>query len=242
MLALSPAPGKYCAGNAVDHLRKAATIAELDPAMAVFRGITAEEEAATAVFHAVRRRRYVGAQHLKPRDHLQKNALLPFCHAVARLFAEATEKLSLAPQLTIDGEGDQRRLDVWLNGEGLGLGKRRFAPVPPLHFSVSELPGPLLDFSEQMTAIATEAGSSTILSHLRQRANVRNQLLYASVEGMPAVSLHNFLELQEGRVRTLIIIYLLIDPYAEHQLFVSQALLAFLKMLERLPTDLDPFA
>jgi hypothetical protein len=36
-------------------------------------------------------------------------------------------------------------------------------------------------------------------------------------------------------VNSNLAIYLLIDPYPEQQLFAQQALLAFLKMLDRLP-------
>jgi hypothetical protein len=58
MLLTTAAPGQYAARNAVRHLDKAGEIAEIDPMMAAFRAITAEEEAATAVFHALRRQGY----------------------------------------------------------------------------------------------------------------------------------------------------------------------------------------
>ena len=49
------APGKNCARNAFRHIASAFDLAERAPEMAAFQAITAEEEAATAVFHAIRR-------------------------------------------------------------------------------------------------------------------------------------------------------------------------------------------
>ena len=51
------APGKHSARSALRHIDRAASIRVIDPAMCEFRLITAEEEAVTAVFHALRRRR-----------------------------------------------------------------------------------------------------------------------------------------------------------------------------------------
>ena len=49
---------RQSAFHAFEHLDKAERIAELDPEMAVFRAITAEEEAATAVFFSLKQRGY----------------------------------------------------------------------------------------------------------------------------------------------------------------------------------------
>jgi hypothetical protein len=73
---------------------------------------------------------------------------------------------------------------------------------------------------------------------LRERANFRNQILYASATGLPSVTLNNFLREQRRAVKVNVELFLLIDPYPEHQLFVSQALRAFLKMIDELPPDL----
>jgi len=54
MLRDTAAPGQYAARNAVRHIDQAYLLVDVDPPMAAFRAITAEEEAATAVFHALR--------------------------------------------------------------------------------------------------------------------------------------------------------------------------------------------
>jgi len=54
--------------------------------MAAFRVITAEEEVATAIFHALVRRKYVGANQIDPRNHVHKAAVAPFFEAVEGFF------------------------------------------------------------------------------------------------------------------------------------------------------------
>src|SRR5437762_14165480 len=101
MLERTALPGRPAAKSAVRHIDKAYALADLDPDMAAFRAITAEEEAGTALFHSLKRHRYPGSAVLKPRDHLHKNAVAPFCTAVARLFALADQEFGLRPQRTI---------------------------------------------------------------------------------------------------------------------------------------------
>lgn len=78
-----PPPARWSGFNAIRHLNKAWRLREDDREMAMFRAITAEEEAATAIFHSLQRLRYPGASGLNPRNHIHKNALAPFLHAVA---------------------------------------------------------------------------------------------------------------------------------------------------------------
>jgi hypothetical protein len=49
---------KHCAKNALDHLRNAWKIKKIDKEMCVFRGITAEEEAASSLFYVLKNQRY----------------------------------------------------------------------------------------------------------------------------------------------------------------------------------------
>lgn len=65
----SHAPGMWAAFNAIKHTNRAWKLRAVDPAMAAFRAITAEEEAAIALFKSLRRLGYPGADKLKIRDH-----------------------------------------------------------------------------------------------------------------------------------------------------------------------------
>jgi hypothetical protein len=49
---------KSCAKNAIRHLEKAWDIKDIDPEMSIFRAITAEEEAATSIFIALKEKGY----------------------------------------------------------------------------------------------------------------------------------------------------------------------------------------
>ena len=49
----SAAPGKHAARNAIRHLEQAFAVKDIDPEGAIFHAITAEEEVATAIFHAL---------------------------------------------------------------------------------------------------------------------------------------------------------------------------------------------
>lgn len=70
--------GRHSALNATDGLDKAWALRHIDKEMAVFRAITAEEEAASALFHALKRRGYPDSGKLNPRLHEHKAALTPY--------------------------------------------------------------------------------------------------------------------------------------------------------------------
>ena len=67
-----------CARHAFHHLERAGQIVDIDPEMAMFRAITAEEEAATAVFFSLRQRRYANSEKIQLWSHPYKAALYPF--------------------------------------------------------------------------------------------------------------------------------------------------------------------
>lgn len=50
--------------------------------MAVFLGITADEESATAIFHALKARRHPSAAAVNPRWHAHEAAMVPFFPAM----------------------------------------------------------------------------------------------------------------------------------------------------------------
>lgn len=64
----------YAAANAIHHLRRAWDIRSIDPAMAAFRAITAEEGAASALVLLLREKKYPHAARLSFRDHVTTSA------------------------------------------------------------------------------------------------------------------------------------------------------------------------
>ena len=69
---------KKCFEAAFSHLEFAYKLADLDPAMALFRSITAEEEAATGLLRALQARKYPKSGNLQVKNHLHKVAVFPF--------------------------------------------------------------------------------------------------------------------------------------------------------------------
>jgi hypothetical protein len=237
MVEQCPLPGKHCARNAFRHISKAWRLQETDLEMAAFRAITAEEEAATAIFHALQRRKYKGAEKLKRKNHLHKNALVPFCTAIAGALA-LTEEL-LKPNLYLDKEEVPPRFRVRIDVTSIVLGRKYAFPEPPLHFNMHMNDKPY-DFTDKLNDIVIKNKFSDITKYLEKRANKRNVLLYAAPEGAPEVTtLGNFLPIQRTNVLMLLILYLMIDPYPDKQLFVQQSLQAFLKMLKLLPGEIE---
>jgi hypothetical protein len=94
----------------------------------------------------------------------------------------------------------------------------------------------LHDFSEELSKLANERNTKDMITAIRKAANLRNQILYASQEGIPSLSepLDKYLLKRRDVIFRNLIIYLMIDPYKEKQLFVQQSLTAFLRMLKLL--------
>lgn len=63
---------KHCTRNAYVNLRKSWTLHPVDSEMYLFRAITAEEEAATALMLALKKQHYPNAEQLNPRNHTHK--------------------------------------------------------------------------------------------------------------------------------------------------------------------------
>ena len=82
--------------------------------------------------------------------------------------------------------------------------------------------------------LAAEQGAPSVMAHLKERANLRNQILYAGDSGYPIPVdervLHG-LELARRNTFLLLKVFLLVDAYPSIQSFARQCLLAFLKML-----------
>lgn len=236
----TPAPGKHCARNAIAHIERAWKIKDVDPEMAAFRAITGEEEAATAIMHSLRRRKYKGAEKLKYRDHTYKAAVFPFFQAISGLFARHLEQFK--PTLEIDAKAEKPILKTRINVPGPTGELMHAYPDLPLHFEVT-INGKVHDFSHELDELATAKNVKKITDYIKRQANARNVILYASNKGIPKIEhppIEEIIERKDAIVFGHLVIYLMIDPHKEHQLFVQQALTAFLKMLNAIPKDI-PF-
>lgn len=205
--------------------------------MAVFRGITAEEEAATGLFRALTFRNYENANRLKPRDHLHKNAVTPFLRVLGSFFAEFSETPKMSPRLVLKEEDGETRLRTVIQVP-VGEEKVLAYPIPPLNFSVTS-DGKPPSYKKQIERLLAAEGYQEISRYLKQAANQRNTFLYANPNGYTEIqSLEDrYFTRQKNRVMTMAMAYLLIEPYDECQPFVQQALEAFLVMMDVLESQ-----
>ena len=69
---------RFSAENAVRHMEKAWLLQKIDPEMALFRAITAEEEAATSLFLTLKERRYENSEKLNSKTTHTNKPWSPF--------------------------------------------------------------------------------------------------------------------------------------------------------------------
>jgi hypothetical protein len=88
-------PARAAAAHALRHIRRAWRLRSVDREMAVFRAITAEEEAATALIRSLRRIGYIGAKVLDERNHQIKAGVWPMILAINNVIAKAQLPIEL---------------------------------------------------------------------------------------------------------------------------------------------------
>lgn len=221
---------KHCARNAIHHLERAWKLREIDPEMAVFRAITAEEEAATAIFLVLKEQGYENAEKIKFKKHSYKQALEPFLRGIGK-FADKWSKEPGFPfgekyVLSLEGKGQDKKLSLSFN-----FHERMITCIPPLGFSIM-LNDRQYFFEKELLEITSGKTREDIVKHVERTANKRNELLYAQPNGIPSVgNIDGFLKKRRDVVIGFLRIYGLVYPYREKAIFVQQALNAFLIMM-----------
>jgi hypothetical protein len=233
--------GRHSLQNALNHLRRALALRDIDHEMSVFRAVTAEEEAVSGLYYALKHRHYVHANLLDPKSHVHKNAAIPFLQMLAHFFSGFSGTEELAPKLHLKEEDGEVRLRIAISVAISGQTVIAY-PVPPLNFGVTS-GGKKPDFTTQAKRFLSEQSASNLLDYIRAQANMRNQLLYAGPSGYPVLEEINpsFFKVRQTRVMAMLKTFLLIEPWAERQPFVQQSLDAFLVMLGKIEHEvLDP--
>ena len=227
--------GGFSSASSARHLVRALELKERMPEVAVFLMITAEEEAATAVFAALRKRRYEGANRLKDTDHVFKAGLYPFIQLLGN--SVAAIKYNIPLELFFEPKENNPtdrvlKLRIPLN---VPAHKRLcIVPDPPLNLVSVGPDGNATDYFKAVREVASKEGIDSIHEQIRRWANRRNKLLYASDSGVPEVeSVEKWLWPHFNGVFVNLAAYLLIEPHIK-QNFVQEALSAFLKVQSRL--------
>ncbi len=231
---------RYCGMNAFRGLRRAWQIAHIDPEIALFKGITAEEEAATALMSALQRKRYPGAKKLSPWNHAHKAGLSPFLRVIESMIAKSGFP---TPRMRIQHDGPCPRLDILLPGEIWGMPGITASPDEPLNIIISE--GEVADgtsrvmrFEEQLQEYAGARGFKDMLTAVEEDANKRNRLLYAADNGLPVVQgIDAGLIEYQRPVLVMLTLTVAVLQTSMRQPLAVQALEAYLTMLGRLPNE-----
>jgi len=164
-------PGKNIASNALYHLKKAHEIKDIDPTMAGFRAITAEEEAATAIFHALKRRQYEYASQLNHWNHRHKSAVYPFIQAIGKALSPMLDKVQPQLEVNINDKMPLLRIRFLLTYPD---GKQEYGyPDPPLHYIMYSQDG-VYDFSKELEQIATDRGAKSIIKYCTLNLSFNN--------------------------------------------------------------------
>lgn len=225
---------RKCFDAALIHLSLAHRIKDIDPAMAIFRAITAEEEAATGLLRALQVQGYAAPGELLPKDHLQKAAVYPYLRAVAKHTSYLRMKGIKEVRLGIPRDEVKARLKLafLLDGEYDGIVAR---PDPPLNLRVRE-GGEAVDYQKYFREVISPSGFEDIRKYLHVKRNQRNLLLYASPQGLlnPGPVPDSTFPDYKHRIMTILTTALLIWPYKEVQPFVQEAVISFLSLAGRL--------
>lgn len=228
---------RACLRSAINHLRRAESIMSIDRPMAVFRCYTAEEEAASGLMHCLKERRYTNADRLRPRNHVHKNAVIPFLSILKNFFDESLGVHGVEPEIQLREVDGHRQLFLAVpmaaNGEPTW-----FLPDPPLNFSVSNQ-AKRVSYNKHIEDYIRAQGAKEVDDHLRNLANKRNLVLYAGPNGYPAdiEITDKFFPAYCARVLAMVRAYLLIQPHAQQQSYVQDSLDSFLEMLGLLTFD-----
>jgi len=218
--------------SALNHIRRAETLLEIDRPMTMFRSLTAIEEAASGIILCLREKGYDRSEKLKWKNHLHKNAFIPFF----KVLGDSVEKHLLKNGVDIDitvREIDGKKMQLVEMTFKTEDGPLSLIPLPPLNSKI-EVQGSVISFDEEMKGYAEKVGTDSVLNHVKRLMNWRNEVLYAGTKGyvsdVDSNQTANLLTEAKRWVFVQMRLYLMIQPYPP-QAFVQHALDALLEML-----------
>jgi hypothetical protein len=229
---------KHCFRSALNHLKLAEKITEIDLSMSIFRAITAEEEAATGLMLELQNKKYVNAEHLEIRSHLHKGAVIELISIIVQFledhFPGSVYDLSM--------HRANGQLQIRLSAEMIINGEKIIViPDPPLSIAMRN-GDKRFSMNKQLQILLDKRGHQTIKSHLKAKANLRNLILYANEKGYPSQPKieDKFFPAHKRRVLTMLRIFLMIQPFEDIQPAVQDGLDIFLSIVDKIKAeDLD---
>ena len=112
---------KHCFRSAISHLERAEILFPIDNPMAIFRCITAEEEAATGLMYCLKDLGYLNAEKLSPWSHTHKNVFISFLRILCQFVEDSFRQYEVETFLCHKEEKGKVRLKfeatMILNGQ-----------------------------------------------------------------------------------------------------------------------------
>lgn len=180
-----PKPVRFRAINAMDGFDKALALIEIDREMASFRAITAQEEAAAALFNALKIRNYPGAERLNVGNHRHKWALWPVIDAARMAIGKGFQgKLDFRFTVNPAKFEISTPLSRISTDHPPELDDHRVSLADPLNM-LHRIGGAPNLFAAELAEIAEANGHEDITELLAVITNQRNKLLYASDAAVP---------------------------------------------------------
>ena len=221
--------------NAFNLFNKAKKFQGVDDNISLFCSITAVEEAVSSIFLALKHLGYDASDKVNHFNHIHKSAFYPFCKSLVKSFELFNNN---EPQLAIDKKGKYPKLHIRFFVENFDGEKLLATPDVPFGFTISNDTS-IEDFEDNLKHYFGDEYEK-LEKWLKNAANLRNRVLYASPSGVPKVKItdpEKYLSDYEQKLDTIMLIYFLIAPYKKKQVFIQQALHAFVKMLGKMPNE-----
>lgn len=220
---------RYRGLNAIQGVSKAKALLPLDREMASFRAITAEEEAASALFMALKLRNYPGADKLNLGNHRHKAAVPPFLQVIA-------QSISKGPftKGSFDFNWNKPSITIHFPLSSLGVqlpGSEDFRLTleEPLHMLQSVGDERPYLFESEIAELAGAQTQANIEKVIAAQANARNTLLYASDASLPiSEATEEILAKRAASVEIILLVTIAIMQTRIHQFMALQGLQAFL--------------
>lgn len=222
---------RECVLSAVNHLKMAYKIKDIDPEIALFRCITSEEEIARAIFLVLKKQGYKNVDKVKDKDHKYKQALDLFLIVIQNYFVSwAIEVEDFPKNIKLKLNNEKKILEIILDIKNIGS----IIPIPPLNFSMTLNDKPYY-FGKELQEIAKLNGKK-ILKQIEEKANLRNKIIYAEPKGNLKItsSIDDEIDRYYQRVFKLVRIYCLIYPHSEKFDFIQNAIDAFIFMMNEI--------
>lgn len=223
-----PRPVRLRAENALRGFDKARVLFPIDREMASFRAITAEEEAAAALFKSFQIRRYPGADVLSTKDHYAKAALGPFIQAVKHSLAPNGE---FTMEVTLDWSKPSIEVSLPISQFG-GPQEYMIVLSEPLGMVGHRENQPAANFYDRSLAVV--AGSRQLHKMIASEANARNRLLYASDSTLPeSKATLASIDARQQRAEIALFLCIAVLQIEGHQAMGTQGIAAFSKLVGR---------